>query len=300
MAISPSDEKVVSLQAAARRAADQPRPHRRRARPSRARDRGPAGVPGRVRQGDQERPRRPQGRARAHAPARERRGLDARADPAQQQRVRERVAAPDGRRSDGRPHRSQRDALRQVPARADLELEPLARRAPGRVRDARRRSRSADALARGAAREHDGRRRDAATTCCKIKQEYEASRLETQKAIENRDMLKLALEREDKLLESLQHTSYLRAMGDTRTSLSSRTATSRRSKKGKPLYGCKLGDGVLPQGRHCPRGPPGRSPVQAPAQGQDAARPDGRAASWMPGGCGGRRRAIRRRQPLFI
>ena len=38
----------------------------------------------------------------------------------------------------------------------------------------------------------------------RIKQEYEASRLETQRAIENRDMLKSALVREDKLLDVAQ------------------------------------------------------------------------------------------------
>src|SRR5881392_2834051 len=48
----------------------------------------------------------------------------------------------------------------------------------------------------------------------KIKQEYETSRFETQTAIETRDTLKIALGREDKLLESLSQSSYLRAMAD--------------------------------------------------------------------------------------
>ena len=75
----------------------------------------------------------------------------------------------------------------------------------------------------------------------KIKQEYEASRLETQKAIENRDMLKLSLEREEKLLESLKHTSYLRALGDHAQVAFVPYGNLTKVEKGKGLYACKLG-----------------------------------------------------------
>jgi hypothetical protein len=75
----------------------------------------------------------------------------------------------------------------------------------------------------------------------KIKQEYEASRLETQKAIETRDMLKLSLEREEKLLDSLKHTSYLRAMGDHAQVAFVPYGNLTKVEKGKGLYACKLG-----------------------------------------------------------
>ena len=48
----------------------------------------------------------------------------------------------------------------------------------------------------------------------KIKQEFETSRLQTQKAIDTRDTLKIALARQDKLLATLKQTSYLRALDD--------------------------------------------------------------------------------------
>ena len=75
----------------------------------------------------------------------------------------------------------------------------------------------------------------------KIKQEFEASRLETQKAIETRDMLKLALEREDKLLKSLQQSSYLRAVSDHAQVAFVPYGNLTKVEKGQGLYGCKLG-----------------------------------------------------------
>ena len=75
----------------------------------------------------------------------------------------------------------------------------------------------------------------------KIKQEYENSRLETQKAIETRDMLKLALEREEKLLKALQQSSYLRALGDHAQVAFVPYGNLTKVEKGKNLYGCKLG-----------------------------------------------------------
>jgi hypothetical protein len=74
----------------------------------------------------------------------------------------------------------------------------------------------------------------------RIKQEYEASRLETQRAIENRDMLKSALVREDKLLEALKNSSYLKAMADGANVAFVPYGNLSNAKKGAPLYGCAM------------------------------------------------------------
>ena len=74
----------------------------------------------------------------------------------------------------------------------------------------------------------------------RIKQEYEASRLETQRAIENRDMLKSALEREDKLLAALKQSSYIKAMADNAYVAFVPYSNLSNVKKGAPLYGCAL------------------------------------------------------------
>lgn len=74
----------------------------------------------------------------------------------------------------------------------------------------------------------------------KIKQEYEASRLETARAIQNRDMLKAALEREDKLLEALEQSSYLRALADEAHVAFVPYGNLEHVKKGEPVYGCWL------------------------------------------------------------
>lgn len=75
----------------------------------------------------------------------------------------------------------------------------------------------------------------------KIKQEFEASRLETQKAVETRDMLKLALGRQDKLLGALQQSSYLRAVSDHAQVAFVPYGNLTKVEKGAGLYGCKLG-----------------------------------------------------------
>jgi len=74
----------------------------------------------------------------------------------------------------------------------------------------------------------------------KIKQEYEASRLETQRAIDTRNMLKGALEREDKLVESLKKSSYVKAMADGAHVAFVPYGNLEHAKKGTPLYGCAL------------------------------------------------------------
>jgi hypothetical protein len=75
----------------------------------------------------------------------------------------------------------------------------------------------------------------------KIKQEYESSRFETEKAISNRDTLKIALEREDKLLHSLEQSSYLRAMADHAQVAFVPYGNLKEIAKGTSLYACKLG-----------------------------------------------------------
>ncbi len=74
----------------------------------------------------------------------------------------------------------------------------------------------------------------------KIKQEYEASRLETQRAIQNRDMLKAALTREDKLLDILKQSSYLKALADDAHVAFVPYGNLENVKKGEPVYGCWL------------------------------------------------------------
>jgi hypothetical protein len=75
----------------------------------------------------------------------------------------------------------------------------------------------------------------------KIKQEYEASRLATDKATGLRDALKLALDREDKLLATLKQTSYLRAIADHAQVAFVPYGNMHTVDRGTSLYGCKLG-----------------------------------------------------------
>ena len=74
----------------------------------------------------------------------------------------------------------------------------------------------------------------------KIKQEFEASRLETQRAIDTRNMLKTALEREDKLVASLKKASYIKAMTDGAQVAFVPYGNLDKVTKGAPLYGCAL------------------------------------------------------------
>lgn len=72
----------------------------------------------------------------------------------------------------------------------------------------------------------------------KIKQEYEASRLETERAIHNRDMLQAALEREEKLVASLKNSSYLKALADGAQVAFVPYSNLNNVKAGEPIYGC--------------------------------------------------------------
>jgi len=75
----------------------------------------------------------------------------------------------------------------------------------------------------------------------KIKQEYEASRLELAKSIEQRDTLKASLARQDKIVAALSQSAYLRALHDHATIVSVPYGNLSHVSKGAPLYACKLG-----------------------------------------------------------
>jgi hypothetical protein len=75
----------------------------------------------------------------------------------------------------------------------------------------------------------------------RIKQEYEKSRLETQKAIQLRDALRASLTREDELVKSLQNTSYLRALSDHAQVAFVPYGNMHTIDKGTSLYACRLG-----------------------------------------------------------
>jgi len=73
-----------------------------------------------------------------------------------------------------------------------------------------------------------------------IKQQYETSRLELAKAIETRDSLRASLERQDKILGALKGSAYLRAIQDEATVAFVPYGNLGNVKKGEPLYACKL------------------------------------------------------------
>jgi len=75
----------------------------------------------------------------------------------------------------------------------------------------------------------------------KIKQEYEASRLELAKSIEQRDTLKASLARQDKIVAALSQSAYLRALHDHATIVSVPYGNLSHVSRGAPLYACKLG-----------------------------------------------------------
>ena len=75
----------------------------------------------------------------------------------------------------------------------------------------------------------------------KIKQEYEASKLELAKSTETRATLKSSLERQDKLIAGLQRNALLRAVTDKATVAFVPYANLSGMKKGTSLYACKVG-----------------------------------------------------------
>ena len=75
----------------------------------------------------------------------------------------------------------------------------------------------------------------------KIKQEYDNSKLEMNKAIANRDSLKASLERQDEIVKGLSASSYLRALKDNASVAFVPYGNMKGMKEGVSLYGCKLG-----------------------------------------------------------
>jgi hypothetical protein len=75
----------------------------------------------------------------------------------------------------------------------------------------------------------------------RIKQEYEASRLDLAKSIEARDTLKAALARQDKIVTALAQSAYLRAVRDSASVAFVPYGNLSNVSKGTSLYACKLG-----------------------------------------------------------
>jgi hypothetical protein len=74
----------------------------------------------------------------------------------------------------------------------------------------------------------------------RIKQEFERSRLETAKAIEDRSVLKAALERQESIIAGLERSPYLRAVRDGTHVAFVPYGNLDGVRPGVPLYGCKL------------------------------------------------------------
>jgi hypothetical protein len=73
-----------------------------------------------------------------------------------------------------------------------------------------------------------------------IKQQYDTSRLELAKAVEQRDSLRSSLARQDKVLSNLKASAYLRAIHDQATVAFVPYGNLADVKAGEPLYACKL------------------------------------------------------------
>ncbi|HWO19379.1 MAG TPA: hypothetical protein VNO30_11405 [Kofleriaceae bacterium] len=75
----------------------------------------------------------------------------------------------------------------------------------------------------------------------RIKQEYEASRLDLAKSMEARSTLKSALARQDKIVAAIQQSAYLRALRDKASVAFVPYSNLENAGKGTSLYACKLG-----------------------------------------------------------
>lgn len=74
----------------------------------------------------------------------------------------------------------------------------------------------------------------------RIKQEYEMSRLEATKAIENREALKASLTRQEAILDGLRQSPYLRAIADDAVVAFVPYGNLDNVSAGAPLYKCRL------------------------------------------------------------
>lgn len=75
----------------------------------------------------------------------------------------------------------------------------------------------------------------------RIKQEYEASRLDLAKAVEARNTLKASLARQDKIVASLEQSSYLRAVNDKASVAFVPYGNLDNVEKGTSVYACRVG-----------------------------------------------------------
>ena len=75
----------------------------------------------------------------------------------------------------------------------------------------------------------------------RIKQEYAASRLDLAKAIEARNTIKSSLARQDKIVDKLKQSSYLRAVEDGAAIAFVPYGNLSNVEKGTDVYACKVG-----------------------------------------------------------
>jgi len=75
----------------------------------------------------------------------------------------------------------------------------------------------------------------------KIKRDYDASKLEVEKDIAQRDALKASLQRVDSIIAGLKKSAYLRALDDGAQVAMVPYANVEKAHKGAPLYACKVG-----------------------------------------------------------
>jgi hypothetical protein len=74
----------------------------------------------------------------------------------------------------------------------------------------------------------------------KIQRDYEASKLALAKDIDDRERAKASVEREDKIIDGLKQSNYLRALADKATVALVPYSNLDKLSKGTPLYGCSL------------------------------------------------------------
>ena len=74
----------------------------------------------------------------------------------------------------------------------------------------------------------------------KIKRDYDASKLEVDKDIAQRDALKASIQRVDAIIAGLKKSAYLRALDDQAQVAMVPYANAKKATKGAPVYACKV------------------------------------------------------------
>jgi hypothetical protein len=75
----------------------------------------------------------------------------------------------------------------------------------------------------------------------KIKRDYDASKLEVDKDIAERDAMKASLQRVDAIIAGLKKSAYLRALDDQAQVAMIPYANAKNATKGTPVFACKMG-----------------------------------------------------------